>query len=41
VKDEPDDEEAVKAAQLGEYERQQRLIASNDDPEDCPGLRRH
>jgi hypothetical protein len=37
VKEEP--EEASQAALLAEYERQQRLIASSDDPEDCPGLR--
>ena len=36
-KEEP--EEASQAALLAEYERQQRLIASSDDPEDCPGLR--
>ncbi|KAK1605607.1 hypothetical protein QYE76_029280 [Lolium multiflorum] len=32
-------EEAAQAALLAEYERQQQLIASSDDPEDCPGLR--
>jgi hypothetical protein len=37
VKEEP--EEAAQAVLLAEYERQQRLIASSDDPEDCPGLR--
>ena len=37
MKEEP--EEASQAALLAEYERQQRLIASSDDPEDCPGLR--
>ncbi|KAK1607747.1 hypothetical protein QYE76_031420 [Lolium multiflorum] len=37
VKEEP--EEVSKAALLAEYERKQRLIASSDDPEDCPGLR--
>ena len=37
VKEEP--EEASQAALLAEYERQQRLIANSDDPEDCPGLR--
>jgi hypothetical protein len=38
VKEEQDDEEATKAVQMAEYERRQRLIASNDDPEDCTGL---
>jgi hypothetical protein len=37
VKKEQDNEEAVKAALMVEYERRQRLIASSDDPEDCPG----
>jgi hypothetical protein len=39
VKEEQYDEEAAKAAQLVEYERQQHLIASSDDPEDCLGFR--
>nr|XP_051229700.1 uncharacterized protein LOC127347573 [Lolium perenne] len=39
VKEEQDDEAAGKAALLAQYERQQGLIASSDDPEDCPGLR--
>jgi hypothetical protein len=38
VKEELDDEEAAKAVQLAEYERQQCLIASSEDPDDCPGL---
>jgi hypothetical protein len=38
VKKEQDNEEAVKAALMVEYERRQRLIASSNDPEDCPGL---
>jgi hypothetical protein len=39
LKEEQDDEEAVKAAQLAKYERQQRFIASSDDLEDYPGFR--
>jgi hypothetical protein len=39
VKEEHDDEATAKASMLAEYERHQRLIASNDDPEDCLGLR--
>lgn len=39
VKEEQDDEAAGKATLLAEYERQQRLIASSVDPEDCLGLR--
>jgi hypothetical protein len=39
VKEEQDDEAAGKAALLAEYEWQQRLITSSDDPKDCPGLR--
>jgi hypothetical protein len=38
VTEEQDDEEAAKVAQLAEYKRRQRLIATSDDPEDCPGL---
>jgi hypothetical protein len=34
VKEEEDDEEATKVA---EYLHGQRLIASSNDPEDCPG----
>ncbi|XP_047051192.1 heat stress transcription factor B-2b-like [Lolium rigidum] len=39
MREEQDDEAAKKATLLAEYERQQRLIASSDDPVDCPGLR--
>jgi hypothetical protein len=38
VKEEQDNEEAAKAAQMSEYERRHRLIASSNDPEDCLGL---
>jgi hypothetical protein len=38
VKEEQDDEEAAKAAQMAKYERRQPLIASRDDPKDCPSL---
>jgi hypothetical protein len=38
VKEEQDDETVRKSALLAEYERQQRLIARSDDPEDYLGL---
>jgi hypothetical protein len=38
LKEEQDDEAAGQAVLLAEYEHQQRLIASSDDPEDYPGL---
>jgi hypothetical protein len=38
LKEEQDDEEAVKATRMAEYERRQCLIASSNDPEDCRGL---
>jgi hypothetical protein len=38
VKDGRGEEESANAAQLAEYERQQCLIASSDNPDDCPRL---
>ena len=37
MKEEVDDDEAVKAAKVKAYFEKQRLLASSDDPDDTPG----